>query len=165
MLDEQAMKLAMKFTEILGKNSYEWARTKISQAKERKGIEEQQLIYEEIINSLLQDKMDLEMVAREYKDLYEKVTISDDDIEHLQKTLEYVIKLLKSYIPTIKENEGSIDLLVGLINKDTLKTMQLLGFNYKEAIGQPLTEVCASTIHSNLGGSKTSNNKNKNNKK
>ena len=28
-----------------------------------------------------------------------------------------------------------------LISKDTLKTMQLLGFNYKEAIGEPHTEI------------------------
>ena len=38
-----------------------------------------------------------------------------------------------------------------LLNKDTLKTMQLLGFNYREAIGEPLTEVCANTIKSKLG--------------
>lgn len=29
---------------------------------------------------------------------------------------------------------------------DTLKTMQLLGFNYKAAIGEPLTEICANAI-------------------
>ena len=40
--------------------------------------------------------------------------------------------------------------LVALFNKDTLKTMQLLGFNYKEAIGQPLTEVCSNAIRTKL---------------
>ena len=41
-----------------------------------------------------------------------------------------------------------------LIHKDTLKTMQLLGFNYKAAIGEPLTEVCANAItkFTNKGG-------------
>ena len=33
-----------------------------------------------------------------------------------------------------------------LISVDTLKSMQLLGFNYKKAIGEPLTELCASKI-------------------
>lgn len=33
-----------------------------------------------------------------------------------------------------------------LISKDVLKTMQLLGFNYKAAIGEPLTEICANKI-------------------
>lgn len=39
--------------------------------------------------------------------------------------------------------------MIQLLNKDTLKTMQLLGFNYREAIGQPLTEVCSETIKIN----------------
>ncbi|WP_300976548.1 hypothetical protein [Streptococcus thermophilus] len=42
--------------------------------------------------------------------------------------------------------------LVALLNKDTLKTMQLLGFNYKEAIGEPLTEACSNAIREKLGG-------------
>lgn len=36
----------------------------------------------------------------------------------------------------------------------TLKTMQLLGFNYKAAIGEPLTEICANAI-SKLGNKTT----------
>ena len=40
-----------------------------------------------------------------------------------------------------------------LISVDTLKTMQLLGFNYKAAIGDPLTSLCANAI-SSLGNKK-----------
>lgn len=152
-MDEQtAMKLTIQFTQVLGRNSYEWVRTKVSQAKEIKKGEEQQIVYEEIINSLLQDKMELEMVAREYKDLYEKVTISYEDIDHLQKTIQHLVSLFGPMSPEVSKNEENIELLVELINKDTLKTMQLLGFNYKEAIGQPLTEASASAIQKLLGG-------------
>ena len=35
-----------------------------------------------------------------------------------------------------------------LINTDTLKTMQLLGFNFKAAIGEPFTALCANAISS-----------------
>jgi len=52
----------------------------------------------------------------------------------------------------MKKQEENINLLIELLNKDTLKTMQLLGFNYKEAIGQPLTEVCANAIKRKLSG-------------
>ena len=38
-------------------------------------------------------------------------------------------------------------------NVDTLKTMQLLGFNYKEAIGIPLTKLCTQAIE-NLSNKK-----------
>ena len=50
-----------------------------------------------------------------------------------------------------------------LLNKDTLKTMQLLGFNYKVAIGKPLTEVFSNAIRNKLGG--LSSKKNVRNKK
>lgn len=33
-----------------------------------------------------------------------------------------------------------------LITVDTLKAMQLLGFDYKAAIGSPLTRACANAI-------------------
>ena len=39
---------------------------------------------------------------------------------------------------------------------DTLKTMQLLGFNYKAAIGEPLTQICANAI-TNLGNKQKTN--------
>ncbi|MBT2660586.1 hypothetical protein [Bacillus sp. ISL-45] len=160
-MEEQVAQLAIRFTEAMGKSSYDWVSTKITQAKEKKAENEKQIIYEEIINNLLQDKMELEMVAREYKGLYERVTISDEDIEHLQNTLQRVVELLSSFSPKLDENRENMKFLIELINKDTLKTMQLLGFNYKEAIGQPLTEACASAIQRGLGG----HNKNSKNKR
>jgi hypothetical protein len=42
-----------------------------------------------------------------------------------------------------------------LISIDTLKAIQLLGFNYKAAIGEPLTQLCATAI---LSKSRPSNN-------
>ncbi len=47
-----------------------------------------------------------------------------------------------------------------LLSVDTLKAMQLLGFDYKKAIGDPLTEVCADAIRVNLGQKKTTANRN-----
>ncbi len=48
-----------------------------------------------------------------------------------------------------EKTRAQIDAINGikeLISKDVLKTMQLLGFNYKAAIGEPLTELCANRI-------------------
>jgi len=149
-MDDVTIRLAASLTEIATRNTYDVISTKLAATKKNKKIEEQQAAYEEIINSLLKDKVEIERVASEYKDLYERVTISDEDIEHLQKTFEHVMNLFVSFSVINKEQEENIKLIKGLINKDTLKTMQLLGFNYKEAIGEPLTEVCANGIKNNL---------------
>ena len=91
-------------------------------------------------------------IAQAYKEEYEKVHINDSDIEYLHNTLERVISLLSSFTSIEDGEEESMKQLVALLNKDTLKTMQLLGFNYKEAIGEPLTEVCSNAIRNKLGG-------------
>ena len=51
-----------------------------------------------------------------------------------------------------------------LISVDTLKAIQLLGFNFKAAIGEPLTQLCADAILSKFKDSskvKNTNNQNK----
>lgn len=159
-MDDNSLRLAMLLAEVAAKNTYNLVSARIGIIKEKKKSEEQQAAYEEIINALLQDKMDLERIAGEYQELYEKVTISDKDIEHLQKTVKRVIEKF-SVFSSMGSNRENVDILMNLINKDTLKTMQLIGFNYKEAIGQPLTEVCASAIRKSLGGTVTKKNKSK----
>ncbi|BAQ25024.1 uncharacterized protein SRT_17630 [Streptococcus troglodytae] len=60
-----------------------------------------------------------------------KINIDDEDIEYLSNTLEQVISLLYSFSGLNEAQEQSMKQLVKLLNKDTLKTMQLIGFNYK----------------------------------
>lgn len=81
-MDEQMVVLATKFLDVVGRNSYSWVSTKMEQAKGANKKEEQQVIYGEIINELLQDKTELEFIAKQYKEAYERVTISDKDIEY-----------------------------------------------------------------------------------
>lgn len=90
------------------------------------------------------------MIARDYKQANEQVTISDKDIDYLHNTLKGAIEVLNSFSPQKEETQAAMKAVVELLNKDTLKTMQLLGFNYKEAIGNPLTEVCSEAIKNNL---------------
>lgn len=75
--------------------------------------------------------------------------ISDEDINHLHNTVDHLLDAMKNFMP--KEQVEAISIIRDLISVDTLKAMQLLGFNYKEAIGEPLTQVCARAIFS-LGG-------------
>lgn len=59
--------------------------------------------------------MDLEAVTREHKALYEEVTMSDEDIEYLQKTVQRVVRLLNNISPKVSEQQESIDTLIELI--------------------------------------------------
>lgn len=45
---------------------------------------------------------------------------------------------------------NAIDILSPLVSKETLTIFQLLGFNFKRAIGEPLTELIQQMILTNL---------------
>lgn len=149
-MEPQLITLGMSLAEVVSRNTISLVGNKMKLAKEKKDLESQSLAYTEIISNLLQDKEELTMIAREYKQAYEQVTISDDDIEYLHNTLKGAIEVLNAFSPQTAETQSSLKILIKLLNKDTLKTMQLLGFNYREAIGQPLTEVCSNSIRNAL---------------
>ncbi len=107
--------------------------------------------YDDIVNELIIERAEALRIAQIYKEEYEKVTIKDEDIEYLHNTLIRIISLFSSFGNVTEEQTVSFQQMAELLNKDTLKTMQLLGFNYREAIGEPLTEVCANNIKSKLG--------------
>jgi len=106
----------------------------------------------------------------------EKLRNTYDDIEHLHNTVSRLLGIIKAFqlasatakgeeeIAKVTAQVESYEQIKELISVDTLKTMQLLGFNYKAAIGEPLTEICANAIANigNKGKNAQSNNQQKN---
>lgn len=152
-MEPHLVELGVQLAKQVGDFTFEYVSSKIKIAKEAKDIETVRNTYEEVINSLLQKNNDITRIAQEYKILYEKVSISDQDIEYLQSTIKSVVELFSQFRPQNAPQE-SIDVVLKLVSKETLKTMQLLGFNYKEAIGEPLTDACSNFIRSSLNAQK-----------
>ncbi|MFK3988674.1 hypothetical protein [Exiguobacterium mexicanum] len=150
--------LLVKMLEAREKTSFAWLDGQKAKARNAKTLTEAQSIYEETINQFQQANADLENIARAYKDLYEQVVISDKDIEFLNATLRSALEIFRGFGDFKESDVEAWDSLISLVNKDLLKSMQLLGFNYKEAIGVPLTEACASYITSKLGPISTATN-------
>lgn len=141
-------------TVFLSQRGYEWLRTKRELAKNAKTLEEQKEIYEDIINTLIEEENKAKDYALRYKTLYEEVNITDEDIDYLRDTIERIMKIL-SDIGNSTDNESKINssdlaTMLDLINVDTLKSMQLLGFNYKDAIGKPLTDAASNFLYKSL---------------
>lgn len=157
---------------LIGSGTVTAVNSKIQSIKTEKNADKIRASYDEIINEILQERSEAIMLAQTYKSELDKIVISDKDIEHLQKTIDRVLNLLMptsvenvdpqntELLQQIKSQRESINALKGLINADTLKTMQLLGFNYKEAIGEPLTKICAEAIKNFFGSKANTTNKN-----
>ncbi|MDX6154463.1 hypothetical protein [Marinococcus sp. PL1-022] len=164
-MNTHSLYAANLFNEILNRNTYEWTTSELQQARNEQTLTEQKEIYDNIVETLLSEKSDLQNVARQYKDLYEQIVIQPEDIQMLKETFKRFLKLYRSipvdehrrklfwsdeYEEKMKKQDELLENFIELIDYKTLQTMQLLGFDYREAIGQPLNELCASLIKKKL---------------
>ena len=143
---EQLVELGVELTALAVKGTVSAIQKKISVSKENNDNKKTIELYDEIVNELIEERAEAIRIAQSYKAEIEKYEISDGDIEHLNKTISTVLDILKDMSPNT--NLDSFERFKDLISVDTLKSMQLLGFNYKKAIGEPLTELCATKIES-----------------
>ncbi len=144
MMSNALAELAANLAALTVKGTVTTVSTKIKTIKNEKNLEAVKNSYDEIINELLSEREEAIRIAQIYKSEIDRYQISDDDIKHLHATVSRLMELLRQFIPTT--NVEPFEQFQDLISVDTLKAMQLLGFNYKKAIGEPLTVLCASKI-------------------
>lgn len=142
------VELGTNLTSLAVKGTVSSVNTKVKAIKMEKDLEVVKNKYDEIINELISEREEAVLIAQTYRSEVERYHISDEDIKHLHGTVERVLDLFKTMSPNT--DVDSFRQFKELINIDTLKAMQLLGFNYKAAIGEPLTELCASAIQSKI---------------
>ena len=140
--------LGVSLTKMAVNGTVTAVNTKIKAIKTEKDTEKIRNAYDEIVNELISEREEAIRIAQVYKAELDRIVISDDDMEHLHATATRLLDLFTQFSPGT--DVSAFEKLKDLISVDTLKTMQLLGFNYKAAIGEPLTQLCAEAI-SNLG--------------
>ena len=143
--------LGASLAELAVKGTATAVSTKIKAIRDEKNTDKVRNTYDEIVSELLLERDEAIRIAQSYKSELEKVVISDEDIQHLHNTVSNILEIIKSIqiasalpkgedeIAKVKSQVESYEQIKELISVDTLKTMQLLGFNYKAAIGEPLT--------------------------
>lgn len=168
MYTQPLVDMGVSLTELAVKGTVSAVSKKIRAAKEIKEVEKLRSTYDEIVNEILLEREEAVRIAQAYKSELERIVISDEDIEHLHNTVARFLEIIKAFqlvsaitkgeeeIEKVKKQVESYEQIKELISVDTLKTMQLLGFNYKAAIGEPLTQICANAI-TNLGNKQKTN--------
>ncbi len=147
-MDETTKMLAemgINLTTLALKGTTSIIHNRIKAIKETSKLETVRSSYDEIVNELLSEREEAIRIAQVYREELERVQISEEDIKYLHDTISRILELLKSFSPD-PESFEKFEQAKELISIDTLKTMQLLGFNYKAAIGEPLTRLCSSAI-------------------
>lgn len=153
------VELGMALAEATAKSTATAVTDKIKTIRANKNKDEQIAGYRQIINELQENKADLQDISNQYKEIVERINISDEDIEALHKTIAKVMNILIGVVGYDEEGNTvkEVNALISLLDSDTLKTLQLIGFNYKQAIGEPLTEITSKYIHNMFNNSQDKN--------
>lgn len=138
------VEMGVALAELAVKGTASTVSKKIRAIKDVKDAEKLRTTYDSIVNEIIQEREDAVRIAQAYKAELDQIVISDDDIQHLHATVTRILDLFKQFSPDAPVE--SLEAFKDLVSADTLKTMQLLGFNYKAAIGEPLTQLCAAAI-------------------
>lgn len=163
-MDPELQRLSIQLGEVAARNAAGAVLDRITAAKARKKAEETVNALEEIVGELLADKAELTLIAQALDEQLVAQRLSKEDVAYITDNLLPVIQQLTS------EGSGSgvgedLNKVVGpLLSKETLTILQLIGFNFKQAIGTPLTELVADYIAAQgpgQRGGKTSNRRSK----
>lgn len=145
--------LATRTGEVMLRNSVEGISNKIKQTKAKRNDEETIKIMEEIISNLQDDRMELNRIIQEYEEEISMQKISDENIDYITENIIPKLTELFENDPSNTNSEEmiqTIESIEPLMSKETFTILQLLGFNFKEAIGIPLTNLLRSAISQNI---------------
>lgn len=157
-MKNQEIELAAKLSEIVLRNSANVITDSIKRVKAKKNDKETIKQLEEIINNLLDDKIELIRISRTYEEEVVTQKISKEDISYITNELLPVLeKVLKKSSDiedsNLDEINEIIEILKPILSVETFTILQLIGFNFKEGIGKPLTQLLKDLIlskkHSN----------------
>lgn len=144
--------LAANLAEATARNTASFITNKISAIKAKKNDKETIGELEEIISELLSDKIEIQRIAQSYEQELVSQRITEKDIKYITDDL---LPILNKFIPDDKKTD--FEQVKSLLSVETLTIMQLLGFNYKKAIGEPLTNLLKRVIESKMPGDMETN--------
>lgn len=149
-VDPQLLQLGAQLADASARNGAAAVLDRIRIAKARKKEAETIAILDEIVSQLMADKGELVQIAQAYEQELVAQRISEGDIAYITSS---VIPVVKRMIELGQDSgnaaqlpEEVVEILSSLVSVETVTVLQLLGFNFKRAVGEPLTELIAGFI-------------------
>lgn len=102
---------------------------------------------EELVQDLVNEKAELVRIAQSYKQELTNKGLTAGDVQYISSE---IIPLIESFIDDESEDAESqrkmIEKIEPVLSIQTINILQLLGFDFKKAVGEPLTRLCESLI-------------------
>ena len=151
-MDSQVASLLASLAEIGVKNSAQAIFSRIKASKAAKNTQETISLLEDLINELINERSELQRIANALSEHVVAETISEDDIKFITDKLVPVLEFFAASNNST-DNQSFVQFVTQinkLLSPEVLTILQLIGFNYRRAIGDPLTDFISSKIRSGI---------------
>jgi predicted helicase len=143
-MDPQLQTLGLQLADTAVRHTAASVGIRISAVKAKKNNQETIAELEQIVNDLQSDRSELVRIAQAYEDELVAQRISNSDIEYISNSF---VPALQQIIESAPASEGHdvataqqvITFLQPLLSVEMVTVLQLVGFNFRKAIGEPLT--------------------------
>jgi hypothetical protein len=144
----EVIQLGVQLGESAARNSATVVMDKMRALRERGKANETIDGLAEIVSDLISDKNELTLIAQSYQQQLVAQRITEGEVAYIAQT---IVPLLQQLGENMEEAEGQkfkkqIEQLKPLLSVETVNLLQILGFDFRRAIGQPLTELVESMI-------------------
>ena len=151
-LTPEMITLGTELASIAGRKSVEAIFDKIRTVKKKGDKDEIISNLEDIINYLISYKNRLIQISQAYEENLITQKITQEEIDYITNS---IIPLLEEFLKQSSQDDSrkiqdGINAIKPILSKEIFNIMQILGFNFKEAIGEPLTELLAAFIRTKI---------------
>ncbi|SHH02619.1 DNA phosphorothioation-dependent restriction protein DptG [Anaerosphaera aminiphila DSM 21120] len=147
------IELGIELAKIISKQTITTISDKVKKVKASGDKDGIILELESIIDELISDKRSLIEIAQKYEELTSFQKITDEDVQYITQSLMPVIEELLEKAMNFNQSSTSTEelqqlmgIIKPIISVETFNVLQMLGFNFRDAIGQPLTDLIKSLI-------------------
>jgi hypothetical protein len=151
-LTQQFANLAVQLAASAARNTATTIADRIGAMRASKSASEQVAALEQIVSDLIDDKNELTRIAQAYQQELVAQQLTPGDVRYIADT---VVPLLEQLADGMENpNEGAkfkkqIQTFKPLLLVETVNVLQLLGFNFRQGIGVPLTRRLKALIEGN----------------
>jgi hypothetical protein len=150
MVDPEISQVATQLGEVVARNAASAVISRINAIRARKLDQEAMNELIELVNDLIADKNELIAIATAFEQELVAQRISDKDITYITTRLLPVVEKLAGFARNADDAREALDAIKSLVTPEMLTVMQLVGFNFRRAIGEPLTTVVERLILSRV---------------
>lgn len=136
----QLVDLGLQLAASAARNTASALTDKIGLMRASKSAAEQIAALEQIVSDLIADKNEVTRIAQAYQQELIAQQLTPGDIRYITDT---VVPLIEQLVEGMGEGgddtRRQIETLKPLLSVETVNVLQLIGFNFRQAVGAPLT--------------------------